>query len=98
MRNDHFILLALMRNLTPWLFLLALWMHVPAWGQDSNLLTGRVLDATTHQPLPFATIAVKGTVTGTSADAGGFFSLKTKQAPPFTLIISSVGYRTAIEN
>jgi hypothetical protein len=45
------------------------------------------------EPIPFATITAKGTKTGTSADANGFFSL---QIPPGNtpIVISSAGYES----
>jgi len=79
-----------MRVFTSWLLRFLILVPLPLWAQDIFILSGQVQDAPTKQPLPFATIALKGSVIGTSADANGFFSLKVKQNPPFTVLISSV--------
>ncbi|QMU27845.1 TonB-dependent receptor [Adhaeribacter radiodurans] len=62
------------------------------WGQDSAVLTGQVRDQSTQRPLPYATIVLAGTRTGTHADANGRFSFPVKQKPPFKLVIRYVGY------
>jgi iron complex outermembrane recepter protein len=56
-------------------------------------LTGSVSDEN-KSPLVGATIAVKGTINGTSTNENGKFSLKTNSPLPVTLVISSVGYET----
>ena len=54
-------------------------------------VTGTVTNAT-GQPIPLATIKVKGARSGTSADQNGAFSIKV--APNATLIISAIGYES----
>jgi iron complex outermembrane recepter protein len=44
-------------------------------------------------PLPGVSLTVKGKVSGTITDSKGNFSLTTNTAPPFTLLVSSVGYK-----
>ncbi len=44
-------------------------------------------------PLEFASIAIKGTTSGTISETGGKFSLTTELSAP-TLLISSIGYET----
>jgi outer membrane receptor protein involved in Fe transport len=41
-----------------------------------------------------ATIAVKGTISGTSSGHDGKYLLTIKQVPPFTLVFSYIGFRT----
>ena len=53
---------------------------------------GKVTDATTKDGLVGVSIQVKGKVIGTITDTGGNFELTTTTAPPFTLVVSSVGY------
>jgi ferric enterobactin receptor len=43
--------------------------------QEGRLLSGRVLDAQTGEPLPFANLILSGNNTGTAADASGRFKL-----------------------
>jgi iron complex outermembrane recepter protein len=56
-------------------------------------LTGSISDDSKN-PLVGATIAVKGSINGTSTNENGKFSLKTSGSFPLTLVISSVGYET----
>ena len=55
---------------------------------QSRVVTGKVTDQA-GQPVPFATIRLKGTKLGTSADAEGNFTIKAE--PSQTLIISGTG-------
>lgn len=57
-------------------------------------INGILLDRKTGEPLIGATIAIKGTGTGTAADIDGKFQLKIKEQPPFTLSFSYIGYAT----
>jgi TonB-dependent starch-binding outer membrane protein SusC len=56
-------------------------------------LTGVVVDAKTHDPLPGAVVNIKGTTHGVSTDAAGRFTFVTGQKFPYTLIVSYIGYR-----
>jgi TonB-linked SusC/RagA family outer membrane protein len=58
---------------------------------QSRVVTGKVTDQA-GQPVPFATITIKGTKIGTSADGDGKFSIKAD--PSQTLIISGAGVTT----
>ena len=53
---------------------------------------GKVVDANTGEGVPFASLQLKGTLTGTSTDAEGSFVLTVPSRS--TLIISSIGYQT----
>jgi len=55
---------------------------------QTKTITGKVTDQA-GQDVPFATIRVKGTKVGTSADAQGYYSIKA--SPSQTLIISGTG-------
>ncbi|MBA9075702.1 TonB-dependent receptor [Rufibacter quisquiliarum] len=63
--------------------------------QETSLveITGRVTDQANQEALPGVSVFVRGTVTGTSTNANGDFSLKTRLKFPFTLVISLVGYQ-----
>ncbi len=54
-------------------------------------LTGKILDSATGLPVPYASISVLNTTTGTTSNAEGEFELKT--ALPGRLIISELGHR-----
>src|SRR5450432_4540238 len=55
---------------------------------QSKVITGKVTDQA-GQGVPFATIRVKGTKIGTSADAEGYYSIKATSSQ--TLLISGTG-------
>jgi outer membrane receptor protein involved in Fe transport len=61
------------------------------WAQTQ--VSGTVTDAE-GQPLPGANIVLDGS-TGAVTDFDGNFSLSTDQQPPFSLIVSSVGFESA---
>ncbi|WP_026463267.1 TonB-dependent receptor [Adhaeribacter aquaticus] len=64
--------------------------------QETTLVEvkGKVTDQDTKESLPGVTIQVKGTVTGTTTNVDGEFSLRTRLKFPFTLIFSSVGFQS----
>lgn len=57
-----------------------------------RILTGKVIDKTTGEPLPGATIKIKGTSIGTAADIDGKFQLNVASEVP-ALEISFIGYQ-----
>lgn len=58
---------------------------------QTRTVTGTVVDEAAA-PIPFASVAIKGTSTGVSADADGNFSIQA--ASNVTLIVSATGYAT----
>lgn len=54
-------------------------------------VAGTVKDET-GSALPGVNVSIKGTVTGTVTDGSGKFKLNTSVAPPFTIVISSIGF------
>ncbi|GMQ26237.1 TonB-dependent receptor [Algoriphagus sp. oki45] len=60
---------------------------------QSRTLTGTVLDASFGDPVPGATVLIKGTTRGTATDLDGKFSLPL-QAGDQILVVSFVGYLT----
>ena len=73
-------------------FLLAvLFLTFTAFGQRINV-KGTVTDATTGEPIAFASVIVQGTMTGTATDVEGKYTLSV--APNANLVFSSVGYKT----
>jgi iron complex outermembrane receptor protein len=57
-------------------------------------LQGKVTEAVTREPLAGVSIQVKGKMIGTITDTKGQFNLTTAAAPPFTIVVSSVGFQT----
>lgn len=72
-----------------WMFLLLL-APDPAHAQDRKV-TGKVVAA--DGPLPGATVLLKGSNVGTSADGAGVFTISVKGANP-VLVISAIGYKS----
>ncbi len=58
----------------------------------SYILSGQVNDDK-GQPLPGATVTIKGTTNGTATDTAGRFSLTTNLKFPFTIVFSEVGFQ-----
>jgi len=53
---------------------------------------GKVTEASTNEPLIGVSVQVKGKVIGTITDAQGNFSFTTTSEPPFTIVVTSVGF------
>lgn len=60
---------------------------------EERLLTGKVLDKETGDPLPGATVIIKGTTIGAATDIDGKFSL-TVATKVTALEVSFIGYKT----
>jgi hypothetical protein len=79
--------------LAAWLTLLvAVLAGVPAARAQQLVLTGRVTEAATGQPVPFASVFVKGTTLGTTADDEGRYELRLPH-PADSVSASAVGYK-----
>ncbi len=73
------------------LFFAALAVLISSVAFAQNLtVKGVVTDASTGGPVPFASIQIKGTMTGASADADGQFTINVPADG--TLVFSSIGY------
>lgn len=60
------------------------------------IITGRVSDVLTNEPIPFANIAFKGTTIGINTDMDGRYTLKTT-TPGDSLTASFVGYTSVTQ-
>jgi len=74
------------------LLLLFIGLCNPAMAQ-SGAITGRVIDDE-NQPLPGATVVLKGTKQTAGTDANGYFKLINVPAGPQTLVITFIGFAT----
>jgi hypothetical protein len=65
------------------------------YGQEEKLngvrISGVVVDADDHEPVPYVNINISGTMYGAAADNNGYFSLFIN--PGDTLLFSAIGYR-----
>ena len=71
--------------------LVAVMFATVAFAQNITV-KGTVTDNATGEPVPFASIQVKGTMTGTATDAVGNYSIDAPKNA--TLVFSSIGYLT----
>lgn len=65
---------------------------------SAQTLTGTIRDAANNEPLIGASIVIKGTTIGTTTDLNGRFTLNVNRKPPFTVVISYIGYRSSEQN
>jgi len=73
------------------IFLSLMLMAATAFAQNVTV-SGSIKDATTDEPLPGASVLLKGTRTGTVADVDGNYSITVPSGG--TLVFSSIGYQT----
>lgn len=57
-------------------------------------LTGRIIDNASVEPLPFASISVRGTTTGSNSNADGYFTLQRVPTDTVSLVVSAIGYKS----
>ena len=57
----------------------------------AQIIIGKVLDARTHEPLPYASVSIKNTSIGTLTREDGSFEIKVTNKD-IELIFSSIGY------
>jgi len=70
--------------------MLSTFLSVAAFAQST--ITGNVRNNTNKDVIPAVSVTVKGGTSGTFTDERGNFKLVTNQKPPFTIVISSVGF------
>ena len=73
-------------------FVASLFIMASSFAQTK--ISGKVSDGATKESLIGVSIAVKGKVIGTITDTKGNFALSTTTPTPFTISVSSVGYKT----
>lgn len=77
------------------IFLAILFTSLPvlcAWAQET-LITGKVTDANSGDPLPFVNVILLGTTSGATTDFDGNYRIKTS-TPSDTIAVSYIGYKT----
>jgi len=65
-----------------------------ALAQNTGKLSGRVVDASTGEPLPGANVFLEGTTLGTSTDVNGEYTIFEIPPGTYTVVASFVGYVT----
>ncbi len=81
--------------LTATCFILLLGGSLAAFGQGTGTIKGRLKDAKTGEAVIGGTVRLDGTTLGTQTDVEGAFVLAKVPAGQYTVIISSVSYKTA---
>ncbi len=66
------------------------------YAQESGVITGEVVEATTQVPIPGATVRVTGTNRGAAADLNGVFRIEGLAVGSYQLEISSIGFRSTL--
>ncbi len=81
---------------SPYLSILILFTLASTAFSQQGTIRGRVFDAVSNEPLPFATIAVDGTTTGSISDFDGNFLFSGLEPGFVKLRVSTVGYETKV--
>jgi hypothetical protein len=75
------------------IMLAAMWANVFLANAQETIVQGKVTDAASGDPIPFANVVFKGTSIGSTTDFDGNFLIKT-QHPTDTIIASYIGYKS----
>ena len=62
------------------------------FSQANNIISGNVKNSQTKENLAAVSVTIKSTTAGTFTDEKGNFRLVTALKPPFTIVITSIGY------
>ncbi len=76
-----------------WLVLGFLFCTLAGAGRAQTAYRGRVTDAQTGDPVPFASVALKGKAVGTTTNFEGYYQFTTTQRAD-SLVVTFIGYRT----
>jgi len=63
------------------------------WAIAQTIIKGVVKDAKSGQPLPFVSVGIKGTTSGTSSDVNGYYEVQTAEKAS-QIVFSFLGYVT----
>lgn len=63
------------------------------FAQGGGRINGLILDEKTNEPVPFASVVIKGTMNGVIAGSDGYFKIDIKNPKTAVLVFSSVGYK-----
>lgn len=65
---------------------------------QTGIISGTIKDLQTGEILPFVSVAIQNTTTGTISDENGAFKLENLSSGYFNLQFSYIGYKTKIES
>ena len=66
------------------------------WAQ-TGVISGRVSDATSNEPIPFANVIIQGTTIGASSDIDGNYKITGIKPDLYNVEVSYLGYKPQIE-
>lgn len=73
--------------------LLLLFLLLSPWAIAQTIVKGIVKDGVSGKPMPFVSVAIKGTTTGSSSDVNGYYELQTSESAN-KIVFTFVGYLT----
>ena len=78
------------------LFVATIFVILNSWAAfaQNKEIKGVVTDAGTGEPIPFASVMVKGTQIGVACDIDGVYTIEFPSGDANVLVFSSIGYRT----
>ncbi len=74
------------------IFILNLFTVLQAFSQET-IIRGKVIDADSGDPIPFANVVIQGTSIGSPTDFDGYYEIK-GEAESDTIVVSYIGYET----
>jgi len=63
------------------------------WSQEKAILSGRVTDAKTGEPLPRVNVIIKGTYYGAATDINGNYTIRDISPGTYNIDVSLIGYK-----
>ena len=87
-----------MKKFVIFLTLIPLLGCISAVHSSTGAVEGRVVEKTTHTPLPNTNVILVGTETGTFADEEGFFEIQGLEPGSYNLKFSRIGFRPIVKN
>ena len=72
-------------------FIVLVMLSMTALAQTVTI-TGNIKNTVNKEVIPAVSVTIKGSAAGTFTDDRGNFRLVTSQQPPFTIVITSVGF------
>jgi len=82
-----------MKIVRPLLIFIAVLISVRSFAQTTYTIKGRITDASTGDPVPFANIAVKASLSGGTTNFDGFYQISFTP-PSDSILVTYVGYGT----
>ena len=81
-------------ELTIFIILTIFFQELPGQQTARGLIEGRVAEAASNNPVPFANVVIYGTNMGTLTDESGNFSLKNIEPGYIKIAVTCIGYET----